>query len=136
MNLIREEAPILATLHNKGGNLATRLFRDAHAFEAFHFERLEAAFAFVAHNLQRGKRLVEGAGLGAVVLRASVGNGEEGEDLFVGGECVVLHNPSIMPQSRGNATPKTLFLFFFLAWESVPGFRKRFFIFPIDKGSA
>jgi hypothetical protein len=68
-----------------------------------------------------------------MVLRAGVSHGKKGKDLFSSGECVVLHNPSIMPQSAGSATAKSLFLFFFLAWESVPGFRKCFFIFSLDK---
>lgn len=89
MNLIGEEAPILATLHNKGGNLAARLFRDAHAFKAFNFKRLEAAFTFVAHDLQRGKRLVQNASFGFMVLRAGVSHGKEGKDLFGGGKGVI-----------------------------------------------
>lgn len=129
MNLIREKATIFATLHDKGGNFAARLFRDAHAFEAFHFKRLHAAFAFVADDLKRGKRLVERAIFGAVVLRASVGNGEEGKNLFVGGKGVVRFHGSIMPQSAGSARAKTLFLFFFLGMGKRARFQKMFFYF-------
>ena len=60
---------------------------------------------------------------------------ESGKGFSVaGGGGVVRFHGFIMPQSAGNATPKTLFLFFFLVWESVPGFRKCFFIFSLDKG--
>jgi hypothetical protein len=74
---------------------------------------------------------------GLPLFKGDFASAESGESFSVaGGGGVVRFHGSIMPQSAGSATAKSLFLFFFLAWESVPGLQKCFFIFPIDKVSA
>jgi hypothetical protein len=83
LNLRSEETAIFAALDHKGGNLFSCFLRDSHAFEAFHFEALNAVFGFIVHCAKGSEHGIQNVWRCAVVLRALGRRVEDGEDLFV-----------------------------------------------------